>query len=324
MRKILSFLIASLFIISCEDDSSTVVVPSDVYKGDNLSINITGINNSILDNTSVVISNYGVTVVLNNIIDPESSVGFNGKSITEFTHKTTDGPYIADLRGVVSNNVLALTGSLRYTAEGVAKSYKNKNLIVNNKPSAEEESVAISITDLEKKEISIALSNLVEGSEKPDEPFTIKGTFTDNEDGTFSFTAAGSDKLIKVDATATFVENVLSIEFTQRYTAEGIAKEYKDKALIVNGEPAAEGVSVAISITDLEKMAISVSLTKLVTGSEKPEEPFTITGTLTDNEDGTFSLTAAGSDKLVKVDATATFVDDVLSIEYTTEAIPQP
>lgn len=209
MKKLLSLVFISLFIFSCEDDGKTVEVPSHVYLGTELVLNITGLNNNTLTNQSVVISNNGVTVALNNIIDPTSSVVISGSSVSDFGYKTTVARYVSDIKGAVSNGVLTLTGTLTYTAAGVAKTYSGNNLSVNGAAAAKGTSAKVTYTQTDK--IVIDLTKLVTGSADDTKAFSVEGTIVDNGDGTFTLTASGSDKKIKVDVDATFVEGLLSI-----------------------------------------------------------------------------------------------------------------
>lgn len=186
MKKLLILALASLFIVGCKSDSETTEEIPTVYNGEKLTLNITGLNNSILDNPSVVVSN-GSTVALNNIIDAKSSVTFENGSAGDIIYKVTTSKHIADLKGVVSNGVLTVTGTLKYTAAGVAKEYSDKSLIVNNKASEKGTSVTIAYT--KPSDIAVTLTKLVDGYDT----FEVEGTIKDNGDGTFSFIATGSD-----------------------------------------------------------------------------------------------------------------------------------
>lgn len=198
MRKLLFLALASLFFVGCEDNSETIEVPSTVYEKENLVVNITGLNNVILSNPSVVVSNQS-TVALNNIIDAKSSVIFDNGSASDIIYKVTVAKYVADLKGVVSNGILTVTGTLKYTAAGVAKEYSDKSLIVNDK--ASEKGTSVKITYTKPSDITVVLTKLVKDY---GDGFEVKGTITDNGDGTFTLAATGS----KLDEKTKIVTNV--------------------------------------------------------------------------------------------------------------------
>lgn len=214
MKKLFSFLLVSLFVVSCQDDGETVEVPSTVYEDNKLTVNVTGLNSNALVSPSVVQAN-GSTIILNNIADVKSSVILSDVSAENFTYKKTVTRYVADIKGTLSNGVLALTGSIKYTAAGVAREYADKTLIVNGSASASKTKAVVTYTKAategEADAISIALTKLVTGSEDDTAAFTVKGTITDNGDGTFALVASGTDKVIKVDVNGTFNSGVLSI-----------------------------------------------------------------------------------------------------------------
>lgn len=224
MKKIFYLLFAIPFIfVACDDNAQTIDLPTEVFNDSRLVVNIDGVNEAVLINTSLVSTEYSSTSYsfsLNNVVDPRASLITDPMTVTlvdggrSFEIKKITSRYNANLQGVISNGVCTIKGDVTYKPLGVARLYKDLTLRINDAASKTGTSAEVKFvpTDKEPNKATIKLNNIVEGLEE----ITLEGTLVEGENNTFNLTTTGTDEGsgITVDLAGIFVEGVLSITVT--------------------------------------------------------------------------------------------------------------
>lgn len=215
MKKLIYIFLVPLFFAACDDNAETIEVPTEIYSGDKVNIDIEGINSDVLVNPSVTFSN-GSTVTINNVIDVERSViayDLPLGSDKKFKIETKTARDTATIEGVLTNGIVYLTGTVDYTRYGVSRKYLNKTLIINGNPSTEKSSATITFegNEDEPDQASIALKGIVTGSEDDEKEFVARGTLLKIDKSRFSIRATSADKKVAVALTGTINKGILSI-----------------------------------------------------------------------------------------------------------------
>lgn len=229
MKKILySLILFAAVFTSCGDNfDDPNLGNNNIYQGGgNIAVNITGVNNSLLENTSVVTTEYSSgkgTLVLNNIVYPKSSTSALKyeatfvKDTTFFTIDEGNKNYKATIEGIILDKKITLKGKIEYTLVGITRSYSGARLNLNGVVQTTD-SITASLAlakDANGKEIEnkieITLSGYVkEGGKAVD--VNIVADVTVDKNNVFTITnGTGSTDATNVALTGTYNNQILSI-----------------------------------------------------------------------------------------------------------------